>query len=236
MYELKLDQFSGPIETLLELIEEKKLEVSRLSLAEVTADFFRYIESLEKVSPKVLADFISVAAKLILIKSHTLLPDLKLQEEEEKEIAELERRLEFYRQFRPAEQNIRRLWQRKIAFARAYLVNLPPGFYLTEKVEPKDLLKEFIGIAAELEALKPEVEQAGIKLVTLEEKIEELIKRLDRRRENSFNSIAAGKERAEIIVLFLALLHLLKGASIKVEQSKLFSDIKIFNTGNGRAK
>ena len=226
-YELKLEDFSGPIEKLLELIEEKKLEVSRLSMAEVTADFFRYVDSLEEVSPRILADFIAVAAKLILIKSHALLPELKLKDEEELEIAELENRLKFYGEFRQAEESLKGLWQKKISFGRAYLANLPSGFYLTQKLTPSDLLKEIERMAAQLDILNPAVKQEEVKLITMEEKLSELMERLDRALENSFNNIMEGKERSEIIVLFLALLHLLKEATIKVRQDKLFSDIKI---------
>ncbi len=226
-YELEIDEFSGPIEKLLGLIEERKLEVTRLSLAEVTADFFRYIESLEEVTPRVLADFIAVAAKLILIKSHALLPELKLEAGEEQEIADLENRLKLYQEFRQAENNLKGLWQRRMAFERAYLANLPPGFYLTEEIKPTDLLKEIERIAAQMETLSPEVKREKVKLATLEEKLSELTQRLDRALGLSFNDIVSGKDRSEIIVLFLALLHLLKDALVKVEQEKLFSEIKI---------
>lgn len=227
VYELKLAEFSGPIEKLLELIEERKLEINRVSLAEVTADFLKYIETLEEISPRILADFISEAAKLILIKSHTLLPELKLEEREEQEIADLENRVKFYQEFRQAENNLKKLWRRKIAFGRPYLANLPPGFYLSEEVKPADLLHEIERISVELLALSPEVKREEIKLVTLEEKLSELMERLDRAVGVSFNSVAKGKERSEIIVLFLALLHLLKEAVVKVEQEKLFAEITI---------
>ncbi len=226
-YKLRLDEFSGPMEKLLELIEERKLDITRFSLAEVTADFFKYIDSLEEVNPRILADFIAVAAKLILIKSHTLLPELKLEDEEEEEIAELENRLKFYGRFRQTEENLKGLWQKKISFGRAYLANLPPGFYLTEELAPSDLLKEIERMATQLDILNPAVKQEEVKLITMEEKLSELMERLDSAFENSFNNIMEGKERSEIIVLFLALLHLLKEATIKIRQDKLFSDIKI---------
>ncbi len=237
-YELQLTDFSGPIEKLLELIEGRKMEITRLSLAEVTADFFKYIDSLEEVSPKVLADFIIVAAKLILIKSHTLLPELKLEEEEEKEIAELQNRLKFYREFRRAENSLKEIWQKKVAFGRAYLAHLRTSsfaeasegqrrFYLSQEVKPADLREEIERIASRLLALAPEVKREEIKLVTLEEKLSELLDRLDRTIGVSFNNVAEGREKSEVIVLFLALLHLLKYALVKVEQEKLFSEIKI---------
>ena len=83
-YELKTEQFSGPIEKLWELIEEKKLEITELNLAEVTADFLNYLKTIEKVEPKLLADFVVIASRLLLIKSKALLPNLELTVEEEK--------------------------------------------------------------------------------------------------------------------------------------------------------
>ena len=82
-------------------------------------------------------------------------------------------------------------------------------------------------MAAELEILNPTVKQEASKLITLEARLSELMERLDRQLHNSFNNITAGKARSEIIVLFLAMLHLLKAATIEVRQEKLFSDIKI---------
>lgn len=232
-YEIRLEEFSGPVEKLLELIEEQKLEINRVSLAKVTADFFKYIDSLEEVNPRILADFIAVAAKLILIKSHTLLPELRLEEAEEKEIVDLENRLKFYQEFRGAEENLKHLWRKRITFGRDYLANLPRGFYLSDEVAPTDLLKEIERIAVELEALSPRKTEETIRLITLEEKISELMERLDKVVGNSFNEIASGKERSEIIILFLALLHLLKEAIIKVDQDKLFSEIKITKNRHG---
>ena len=88
-YEFKTEQFSGPIEKLLELIEEKKMEITELNLADVTADFLKYLEKLESVESRLLADFIVVASKLLLIKSKAILPGLPITEEEEKDIKDL---------------------------------------------------------------------------------------------------------------------------------------------------
>ena len=68
-YEVKLDHFSGPLEKLLELIEEKHLEVTVVNLSKVTGDFLDYLKNLDESSkhPSVLADFIVIASKLLLI-------------------------------------------------------------------------------------------------------------------------------------------------------------------------
>src|SRR3989338_1435977 len=99
-YELKLNDFAGPLDKLLELIEGKKLEITKVNLAEVTADFVAYIKTIDNLHPKFLADFVAIASKLILIKSHTLLPSLLLSKEEEVEMRDLEDRLRLYKEFK----------------------------------------------------------------------------------------------------------------------------------------
>jgi len=121
MYQLATEKFSGPIEKLLELIEGKKLEITDLSLAEITADFLSYLQNLQTRintdkntdlngydGTRLIADFVVVASQLLLIKSKSLLPDLKLTGEEEEGIKDLEGRLEFYRNFKPAIAHIKK--------------------------------------------------------------------------------------------------------------------------------
>ncbi len=188
-YELKIGEFQGPLRKLLELVEEKKLEVTRLNLAEVTADFLKYLQSLEKTDPRIIADIIAVAAKLILIKSHALLPQMQFTEEEEKEILDLEMRLKLYQELKTAEMYIKPLWLKKVAYSRDYLAGVPPGFYLSQKIEADDLLKRIAKLAEKLSLFFPRQDSVKIKLVNLEEKISELILRVDKVFKMSFNEI-----------------------------------------------
>ena len=226
-YELKLDTFQGPLEKLLELIESKELEITRLNLAEVTADFLAYVRSLEEIDSRVLADFITVAARMILIKSHALLPQLALTEEEEEDIADLERRLKLYKEFRVVERAIANSWNKRTAHSREYLFELPHGFYLSEPVPPSRLAAVMERMYEDLQMFMPRTEELEIRLVSLEEKIEEMMERVSEVLRISFGEITNGREKSEIIVLFLALLHLLKESAVEIEQEGLFSEIHI---------
>ena len=97
-YELSLEYYKGPLDKLLELVEEKKLEITQISLAEVTADFLNYLKTLDesRANHSLIADFLVVASKLVLIKSKMLLPSLPLDEEEESDIRNLEERLKLF--------------------------------------------------------------------------------------------------------------------------------------------
>lgn len=226
-YNLKIAEFEGPLQKLLELIEEKKLEITRLNLAEVTADFLKYLQTLKEADPRTIADFIAVAAKLILIKSHALLPQMQLSEEEEEEVQDLETRLKLYKEFKAAEARLKPLWLKRIAYSRDYLAGVPHGFYLSEKLGPDDLLQRIVKLAEELSIFFPKTHSAQIKLLNLEEKIKELIIRVDKVFKTSFNEVTRDKTRSEVVVLFLALLHLLKDNLVNINQGDRFSDIEI---------
>ncbi len=235
MYELKTEQFSGPIEKLLELIEAKKLEITELNLAEVTADFLRYITQINadvgRESARLLADFIVVASRLLLIKSKALLPDFQTTEEEEKDIKDLEARLQFYRQFKPAINFLKKiLAQNKVSISRPLFFGRPPIFYPSDNLKIDVLYSAVKSIFQALEQLKKETQVVKSSIISLEEKIEEIMNRMgDGLR---FNKLAEKKSRSEIVVLFLALLYLLSKQTIEAEQNERFSDIMIGKTQN----
>src|SRR3989344_4165548 len=78
----KVHTFEGPLDLLLQLIEEKKLPITKIAITEVTEQFLQHLKTLEKIRPEILADFLVVAAKLLVIKSRSLLPSLEVGEEE----------------------------------------------------------------------------------------------------------------------------------------------------------
>ncbi len=231
MYELKLEQFSGPIEKLFELIEAKKMEITELNLAEVTADFLDYLKKMESVEPRILADFVAIAAALLLIKSKALLPDLKLSNEDEQNIKDLEGRLRRYAEFKPAIAFLKKIFEQKqFSVSRPLFYNFQPVFYPAPNAKIESLENIIAAIFNELNKITMESQTIESSLIKLEEKIEEIAKKIEEGIGN-FSEIIKAKSRAEIIVLFLALLHLLREQLIKVEQKSGFDDI-IINMNN----
>ena len=189
------------------------------------------------VEPRILGDFLVVAARLVLIKSKALLPSFELTGEEETEIKDLEARLKIYKEFRQASQLLEKIWgQGRQSFARELLMNSDQAklFYPS-----KNLTKDNLAIAANklLSSLKSLLPEATVSvkrtIVTLENKIGELVERLKTAVQQSFKEISSGKNKQEIIVSFLAILHLLKDRLINVEQSGQFSDIILKKVDRG---
>ncbi len=224
-------QFSGPIEKLLQLVEEQKLAITEVSLAEVTDRFLSYVENHDIPAP-VLADFLVVASRLVLIKSKVLLPSLPLTEEEEKEIQELELRLHLYKTLRPFFKILRTHWRSKrTLYARQYLGNtrkLLAGkmFYPGRNLSAQAITHSAEKLLQGMLEMRYETVTVKERIVTVEEKITEIVERLQRVSTTRFRELAASSaSKSEIIAIFLALLHLMRDRAVLLEQSEAFSDI-----------
>src|SRR3989344_4119781 len=95
-YTFKLEEFEGPLELLLKLIEDEKLDITTISLAKVSDQYLAYIKNEEELPSEEVADFLVVAAKLIYVKSKYLLPALQLEEEDGED---LEQQLKIFREY-----------------------------------------------------------------------------------------------------------------------------------------
>ena len=234
MYNVKSEQFNGPLDKLLELIEEKKLEITLVNLASVTQDFISYVESLsEGVSAQILADFVAVASRLLVIKSKVLLPGLELTEDEQVDIHDLENRLKIYREFKVAGAHASALWSAgRVSRARPFLASLGEKsfFYPPKELDPIDLQTAMVRLFKLLEGLMPETKTLRTVIVTLQEKIAELAGRLTKAVSMSFKSTFGSGTKQEVIVSFLAILHMLANKMADVEQGDQFGDILIKKT------
>lgn len=233
-YEVKLDKFSGPLEKLLEMIEERELEVTMVSLAQITGDFLEYLKTLDETSkhPSVLADFVVVASRLLLIKSKAILPSLELTEEEETDIKDLEQRLRVYKEFKIASELMEKTWENKRSvYGRELFTNLPVVFYPSSNLSIASMQEKLNELLHELAALIPDKQTVKKVVMTLEQKVKELMVRLKEQAQHSFKNLSQDKPKIEIIMIFLAVLHLLRERLISAEQPEQFSDISI-TSGN----
>jgi len=234
-YQVKLQHFEGPLSLLLELIRKKKLDITRISLAEVADDFLQYLEK-NKVDLVNLSEFLVVASQLILIKSKALLPLFEFTEEEEEEVEELTKRLAEYRRFKEKSAEINCFWQKnKISWSGE-----PRSASTISAVWPdiivRDLQATAQNIISEQEEEREELKTSTVlETINLEDKISEIKNRLQRSwRVNFQEIIAKSKNKLEIVVSFLALLEMLKRRFIVVQQNKEFGEIIIEKTTERR--
>lgn len=223
-YEVKMEQFSGPLDLLLQLIEAERLDITKVSLAKVADQYLNYINSATQINPEEMADFLVVAAQLILIKSRALLPNIELEEE-----GDLEIQLKLYKEFLAASKKIEELIKKKrFSHSREKLpLEIAPTFNPPKKLTTKKMSEIFKFVLARIEPLVNLPERVIKKVISLEEKIDHIRRLISDKIKTTFEEITIGRDKLEIIISFLALLELVKQRTIVLEQKGLFSDITI---------
>jgi segregation and condensation protein A len=236
MVQVTVEGFSGPVDLLLELIDKNELDVTALSLAEVADQYWKEIEAGE-MDPDVLAEFITIGSRLLYIKSCALLPGARepaadLREEIDTAAEELTNLLEEHKRFKDAFDLFRQLEEEgRRTFARTAPVRnvpLPPGLEGVTLDTLLSAVKEALAAAPP----EPEVQVIEIEPITVSEKIAEVSRKLlqGKGRLPFRPLLAACKTRTEIVVLFLAVLELIKGGTLWAEQVTAFGEIELIET------
>jgi segregation and condensation protein A len=222
------ENFQGPLDKLLELVKKEKLDINQISLAEVTGKFLEYLTELKKnetISYSVLADFLVIASKLLLIKSKVLIPSLELEEDEEEEVRNLEVQLKIYSQIKEAEKKLEEKWHKYPTMAeREFLANREAFFY-PGNTSIKNIKKFLSLITEEIKKIKP-VEKVKREVINLKNKMEEVMKKISNH-PTGLKSFFQNGSKNEIVVLFLVVLHLFRDEKINFEQNKRFGEITI---------
>ena len=225
-YQLQLAGFEGPLDVLLRLIEERKLEITTLSLAAVTDSFVTYIDQLVEPPEPLLAEFVGVAARLLVLKSRALIPQAPPEEIEE-EFVDIARQLEAYRRVRAIGEDLR---HRESAQLRSFSRAAPPlrRFVNTRIVVPDvaALRSRFTNVAAR--PTQPSLLVQANGYVSIQEMIERVQQRLfARRRTISFAEAVGDTEPSTIVAGFVAVLALWARRAVDLSQAGLFEEIRI---------
>jgi segregation and condensation protein A len=227
-YKVKLETWQGPLDLLLQLIENQEMDITKVSLATVADQFIAYMNANPNLKPEETADFLVVAAKLIYIKSKALLPTLQLDEEEG---IDLEKQLRMYKEYLEASKQIQKiLRKKKVCFSKE---KFPEGavaniFYAPKSLNAnklKNIYEQIIKRIKPFIVIPQKVIQKAIKLSECIQQIKDIVLK---EACTSFNKlICDSKTKTEKIVSFLAVLELVKQKILWVEQDELFKDITL---------
>ncbi|MCO6451724.1 MAG: segregation/condensation protein A [Caldilineales bacterium] len=226
------EKFSGPLDLLLHLIEREELPITSVSLVQVTGQYLEYLSRLEELQPDGIAEFLTMAARLLYIKSQALLPppEQEDEDEEEEDPAEaLARQLREYKLFKEAAA---RLQDIEATGRRGYIrLAAPPK--LEKRLDPTGLtvqallnavyeaLRDWESVPAPSDTIEPHA-------ITVREKMADLRSELKRFRTVRFRQfLGQARSRVEIIVSFMAVLEMIKQREVRVAQATAFGDIVI---------
>jgi segregation and condensation protein A len=231
-FSIKTDSYQGPFEIVLDLIEARKLLVNDLALANITEDYIQHVRAQEAFPVEETANFIQIAATLLLIKSKSLIPDLALTEEENADIDDLKRRLEAYEKVREATRELGRIFGKSLMLPAG--VRAPEPFFAPSRDLSKDALTTALARVLAAREVVEELPEARVKpMISIEEIMDQLAKRVQGALTLSFKDFADDKkEKVEVIVSFLALLELVKQGAVAAEQYETHGDIRISHTAS----
>lgn len=231
-FTIRTDGFEGPFELVLDLIEARKLLVNDLALASITEDFVAHVRAQATFPIEEASNFIHIAATLILVKSKSLIPDLTLTEEENADVDDLKKRLAAYEKVREASRELSKLYGKQVLIRggdRPVEIVFSPSRDLSTNA-----LASALAQVLSAHKVVEELPEARIKpLITIEEMMDRLAKRVQSAMAISFKDFAAGtKEKIETVVSFLALLELVKQGAVAAEQYGEHGDIRIFHSAS----
>ncbi len=225
MYNVELEKFEGPLDLLLKLIEDNKLDITHISLSKITNSYLSEIEKIQ-CSSEEMAEFVVIAARLLYIKSKELLPNTETIEDEE-EIADLEESLIEYQKYKIAAKRFEEILENnKRSYRRQAITEKIILFSPPKDIDQQKLFDILNDVLARNE-VKPEGKTIIPQKFTLEEKRNEISRKIKKGKISFIELIKDSQTKTEVIVTFLAVLEMIKQKEVTVEQNKNFADFML---------
>lgn len=222
----QLENFSGPLDLLLSLIDEEKMNISELAISQVTEQYLKYLETIGEAAPEELADFLVVATRLLLLKSRNLLPQISPDDEQG---PSLEEQLRLYKAFLEASKKLNKKWLAgKVAHFRIEPPRRPAGFVPPQNLGLENLRESMLKLLSRLRPLKDLPRAMIDRGISMKEKLDQIRSLIKKNKSASFHEVLQNSQnKTEVIVTFLALLELVKENAVALKQDDSFTDILI---------
>ncbi|MCI9177242.1 MAG: segregation/condensation protein A [Clostridia bacterium] len=233
-YNVKIENFEGPLDLLCHLIDKNKMDICDINLSEITDQYINYLNEMEELNLEIASEFLIMASTLLYLKSKTLLPT---EVEDEKELTEEEllRRIIEYKKYKEITKKFRELVNqnaRKV-FKNAENIELPKQKIenqYTKELIPKIYEELVKRNAQKLNQNAKNIEQIAITdTYTVESKVKVMFKELIRKKRFIFNSLFSIKKcnNQEMVTAFSGLLELSRRSKVTTSQEEIFGDIMV---------
>ena len=233
-YALKLDNFEGPLDLLVHLIDKNKLDIYDIKITDIADQYIDYINQMERMNLDVASEFLVIASTLVYLKSKELLPK-EVDDEAELTEAELIARIIEYKKYKEISKKFKEFYQENSK--RFY--KLPDQIELPKQKLEKTYKKEELAKRYErlLEAEKNKINLnakniekiAIIEKFTVASKVKDMLRALIKNKSFVFNKLFSIKEksRPEVVTAFSGLLELSRRSKVSTEQEEIFGDILV---------
>lgn len=235
MYNVKIDEFEGPLDLLLHLIKKSSVDIYEISIDEVAKQYLDYINQMEKLDIEVASEYLVMASELMLIKSKSLLPQVK-DEAEEEEAEEISRdnlisRLLEYKKYKEMTKNFKELEKgRKCIYTKApsKLDKITDKKFVNDTdTTVDDLLRAFSIFLERKDREKPLNTKITNKEYSVKKRKSDIKNYLINNGKAEFKDLFDMYNKSYIVVTFMSILELAKEEEVKLTQDYNFSNIYI---------
>lgn len=232
-YSIQLKVYEGPIELLFDLISKQKIDIKDISINEITNQYMNYLNLLGKMDLEITSEFISMASKLLEIKSRYLLFRQRNLDEELDPRLELIEKLEEYKKYKLASENLKqKIENEEIMFFRTKEEVISEEKLDFSKIN-LDEIKKILPFVFKVKKEEIKIEDKNLEkivkrnIVSVEEKILYIKNILQKKQKVKFFEITTKNSKDEKIATFLSILELIKINEIKIVQESFLGEIVI---------
>lgn len=236
-YEIKINEFEGPLDLLLHLIKQDNINIVDISIDKITKQYLEYIEKMEELNLDIASEYLVMAAELLQIKSSSLLPNIKNEDDEFEEDPkeQLIQRLLEYEQYK----NLTNTFKELESFRKEVYTKEPDNLLEYQDDEKSvdygvtldDLLEAFSKFMEQKELDKPLNTKIANKEYSVGKRSVEIRDILRKKKKVMFNELFETFTKEYVVVTFLAILAMSKKQEIEIVQENNFKDIMIKERG-----
>ena len=228
--DFKINEFEGPLDLLLHIIKESKMNIMDIEIEKITEQYINYLNLQEEMNLEVASEYLVMASELIELKSKMLLPNPKNDEgEEENPREELVNRLLEYQAYKEItkvlhdKENLRReIYTKSPENIRNYVEE---NVSITSDVTLDDLVDAFKKFLERKKDSKPLQTKITVNEITVSSRRYEIRNILKQKRKISFFELFPIVSKEYVIATFLAVLEMAKNKELTISQNDTFDDI-----------
>lgn len=234
-YAIKIENFEGPIDLLLHLIDKNKMNICDVKLSEITDQYIEYIKKMEEMNLEITSEFLLMASTLIYIKSKSILPK-NVEEEEEISAEELLHRIIEYKKYKEITKKLRQMYEESgVRYYKApENIKLPKQELKENQYNEENIVSVYKQLlernTQKINENAKNIEKIAITdTYTVASKVKEMLKELIKKPKFVFNALFSLNkcEKEEVITAFSGLLELSRRNKVVTSQDEIFGDISV---------
>lgn len=233
-YEIKIDNFEGPLDLLCHLIEKNKLDIFEVKISDITDQYIDYINQMEKMNLEVTSEFLIMASTLLYLKSKTLLPK-ETEDEDELTEEQLLQRIIDYKKYKEISKRLKENYEifSKRIFKLPETIELPKQ--QLERNYEKNIIPELYAEVINKNKVRINKNAKNIQKIAITEtftvgsKVKDMYRELIRNKKFVFNRLFSIKKhnKNEVVTAFSGLLEMSRRSKVLTQQEELFGDITV---------